>query len=453
MLDPQDRILFTEALRPPDDHELSWAIGTTFTLDLVAAVSAPLAFALFDWEGEAGDHRPDAIPLLEALRRYADRLTVFVQAGQIAVPKPQQFLLSYLDQSIVEAAAPQHSGLFHPKVWLLRFHHEDGSVRYRFLCQSRNLTFDRAWDSAVVLEGPVIERQRAYSVNRPLRDFVVALPSMALRGLGTEVKKRIRQAEHEVLRVDWELPEGFKKLVFWPMGIENHRRSPISGRIDRLLVVSPFIGEVALRKLAEGGSVRVLVSRIESLQELTPEAIALFETVHVLDEAADVDSRAAEETVDVVNNALTGLHAKIYVADAGWEARVWTGSANATDAGFGPNLEFLVELQGPKSRFGIDALLARGSGEARFGDLLKRYEEHEYQPPDEIEEGLRTMIEEVRSALVQASLIARVEGEKEAGLFSVAVIRGRRLRRLPDGATVRCWPVMLGEGAATVFFP
>ena len=54
--------------------------------------------------------------VLEALRRYADRPTVFVQAGRIAVPRPQQFLLSYLDDSIIEAAAPTRGGLFHPKV-------------------------------------------------------------------------------------------------------------------------------------------------------------------------------------------------------------------------------------------------------------------------------------------------------------------------------------------------
>ncbi|MEX0874585.1 MAG: phospholipase D family protein [Actinomycetota bacterium] len=448
MLDPQDRILFTEALRPPDDHELSWAIGTTFTLDLVAAVAAPLAFALFDWKDDSSDHRADAIPLLEALRRYADRMTVFVQAGQIAVPKPQQFLLSYLDESIVEAVAPQRGGLFHPKVWLLRFEDAEGGIRYRFLCQSRNLTFDRAWDSAVVLEGPLIDRKNAFSVNRPLSDFVAALPSMATGSLHAEARQRIRQAEREVLRVEWDLPEGFAEHTFWPMGVEDHRKHPISGRRDRSLVVAPFVGDAALSGLMEDGADNVLISKVESLQELKPETIELFPEIYVLDEAADIDARAAEETVDVVNDALTGLHAKIYVADAGWHARIWTGSTNATDAGFGPNVEFLVELRGPKSRFGIEALLSPGSGEARFRDLLKRYETHEYRPPDEVEEGLRVTIEEVRAALARAELIARVGGEQESGLFTVAVIRGRRRLKLPEGAAVRCWPVMHGEGSA-----
>jgi hypothetical protein len=155
MLDPHDRVLFSEAVQPPDGYQLSWAIGTSYTLDLVAAMAAPLAFALFDWQQQ------DASPLLEALRQYAGRLTVFVQAGQIAVPKPQQFLLSYLENSIIETTSPARGGLFHPKTWLLRCAADDAPVRYRFACLSRNLTFDRAWDTAVIIEGNVADRQRA----------------------------------------------------------------------------------------------------------------------------------------------------------------------------------------------------------------------------------------------------------------------------------------------------
>lgn len=448
MLEPQERVLFSEALRPPEGYELSWAVGTTYTLDLVAAVAAPLAFALFDWEHGDGQRGPDPIPLLEALRRYADRLTVFVQAGQIAVPKPQQFLLSYLEDSIVEAAAPTQGGLFHPKVWLLRFAAEDEPVRYRFVCLTRNLTFDRAWDTAVVLEGSVVDRERAFATNRPLADFVAALPGLALHGVSPEVRRRIRKTRQEVLRVKWDLPSGFNDVKFWPMGVEGHRSWPFAGRVDRLLVVSPFLGPTALKRLARDERGYVLVSRLETLQELEEDVLDAFERIYVLDDGADLDAQVAED--EVVALALRGLHAKLYVADAGWNARLWTGSANATDAALGPNVEFLVELEGPKSKCGIDALLAKGAGEARFGDLLKPYVEHEYKPPDEIEEGLRTRIDEARLSLARAGLVARVEGEVE-GLFTVAVVRGAKSIKLPKGVTVRCWPAMLGAGAAVTF--
>jgi hypothetical protein len=445
MLDPHDRVLFSEALQPPDGYQLSWAIGTSYTLDLVAAMAAPLAFALFDCEQQdASSAGADAIPLLEALRRYAGRLTIFVQAGQIAVPKPQQFLLSYLDDSIIEADAPTKGGLFHPKVWLLRFAADDAPVRYRFACLTRNLTFDRAWDTAVIIDGLVADRQRAFAVNHPLADFVSALPGLAVRTVSPEVGRRIREAQREVLRVRWELPAGFERLTFWPMGIKGHRRWPLAGRVDRLLVVSPFLGPASLARLAAHGQGHLLVSRLESLQEL--EDLGSFQSAYVLDDAADIDVNRDDEE-DPADHALQGLHAKLYVADAGWKASVWTGSANATDAAFGSNVEFLVELQGAKSKFGIDALLAKSPGEARFGDLLKPYTEHQYRPPDELEEGLRARIDEARQALVRAGIVA-VGAESDESLFTVVLFCGRESAKVPDAVSIRCWPVMLGEGAS-----
>ena len=446
MLDPQDRVLFSETLRPPEGYELSWAIGTTYTLDLVAAVAAPLAFALFDWQqDDARQGVPDPIPLLESLRRYADRLTVFVQAGRITVPKPQQFLLSYLEDSIVEAVAPAGAGLFHPKIWLLRFAADDAPIRYRFVCLTRNLTFDRSWDTAVIIEGPVADRQRAFSVNHPLADFIAALPGLALRAVSPEIQRRVREAHREVLRVRWQLPVGFEGLTFWPMGIAGHHRWPLSGRVDRLLVVSPFLGQASLTRLARHGQGHLLVSRLESLQEL--EDLGSFQNAYVLDDAADIDVNHDDEA-DPADHVLQGLHAKLYVADAGWKASVWTGSANATDAAFGPNVEFLVELQGPKSKFGIDALLAKSSGETCFSDLLKPYVEHEYRPADEVEEGLRARIDEARRALAHAAMVARVGAESDEGQFTVALVPSPKSAEFPKGVNIRCWPVMLGEGAS-----
>ena len=445
MLDPHDRVLFSEALRPPDGYQLSWAIGTSYTLDLVAAMAAPLAFALFDCEQQdASPAGADAIPLLEALRRYAGRLTVFVQAGQIAVPKPQQFLLSYLENSVIEATAPARGGLFHPKIWLLRFAAEDAPVRYRFACLSRNLTFDRAWDTAVVIEGMVADRQRAFAVNHPLADFIAALPGLALRPVSPEIAERARQGHDEVLRVAWELPAGFDGLTFWPLGIRGHRRWPLAGRADRRLVVSPFLSQAALVRLGGSGDGDILVSRLESLQEL--ENLGSFHSAYVLDEAASIDDD--RDDANPADHVLQGPHAKLYVADAGWQARVWTGSANATDAAFGPNVEFLVELQGPRSKFGIDALLAKGAGEARFSDLLQPYSQHQHLPPDEVEEGLRARIERARQALARAAIVARVQADGAADQFTVTLTSEHGLAGITDDISVRCWPVMLGETAS-----
>ncbi len=53
---------------------------------------------------------------------------------------------------------------------------DDADVRYRFLCLSRNMTFDRAWDTMLCLDGDLTDRGNAFSQNHPLGRFVESLP-------------------------------------------------------------------------------------------------------------------------------------------------------------------------------------------------------------------------------------------------------------------------------------
>ena len=74
-------------------------------------------------------------------------------------------------------------------------------VRYRVLCLSRNLTFDRSWDTALVLDGELRNRKYAIHVNHPIGDFFEALPGMAVRGVTEEVQEPSpsRQRKREML--------------------------------------------------------------------------------------------------------------------------------------------------------------------------------------------------------------------------------------------------------------
>jgi hypothetical protein len=71
MLDPYDRRHLMEILRPPDGYSLDFAIGTTFSLDLLALMTAPLAFTIFETECES--RTPDPLVLLESLRRICGK--------------------------------------------------------------------------------------------------------------------------------------------------------------------------------------------------------------------------------------------------------------------------------------------------------------------------------------------------------------------------------------------
>lgn len=72
MLSPYSRVGLFEALRPPPGSVVDAAVGTSFTLDLEALLTAPIAFALF----EASDTDRDEcglepVGLLEAIRRHS----------------------------------------------------------------------------------------------------------------------------------------------------------------------------------------------------------------------------------------------------------------------------------------------------------------------------------------------------------------------------------------------
>ena len=141
MLLPNERRSLEECLRPPVGFSLDCAIATTFSLDLLALLEAPLAFTMFEWQ-ESGQRPRAADPIvLHGIRRYADRIHLFCQAGRIEVPSQYERLYTFIEDMVIEVLPPQQ-GVFHPKVWVLRLTStEDAELpaRYRLLCLSRNL--------------------------------------------------------------------------------------------------------------------------------------------------------------------------------------------------------------------------------------------------------------------------------------------------------------------------
>jgi hypothetical protein len=54
----------------------------------------------------------DPLALLEALRCYGDRFTVFCQSGQIRLPPKYPPLVIFLEPCIYEVRAPDPAGVF-----------------------------------------------------------------------------------------------------------------------------------------------------------------------------------------------------------------------------------------------------------------------------------------------------------------------------------------------------
>jgi hypothetical protein len=232
------------------------------------------------------------------------------------------------------------------------------------------------------------------------------------------------------------------------MGFGADQSDPLAGRIDRLLVVSPFVGGPRLRRLAGRRRSNLLVSRPEELQGISPDELAGYSDVLVLSDFAVPEPR--EDEGDGSGEPFpAGLHAKVYAADAGWNARIWTGSANATDQAFEANVEFLVELRGRKRVCGIDAILSEGTrATPGMRDLLDDYRMHHVATePDPESERRRHLLDAARAAIVRQRMRARVaqsatEERYDLQLESIPAVE----IELPEGVSIACRPITLGDG-------
>lgn len=433
MLSPQARTLLRDALRPPVGFEIDQAVMTTYSLDLMTLLTVPLAFTFFEIKDTAGPLQADPLALIEALRRHADQLTIFCQQGQILLPKNVQLLLGYLEKSVIQVASPREGGVFHPKVAVLRYVGKDdrNDVRYRFLCSSRNLTFDRSWDTLLVLEGALdAARKNAHSRNRPLASFLRALPTLVPPHMSRPDLPHVAAMADEVLKVRFEPPEGLDDdFEFCPMGIDGGAEWPVLGG-KRSVIVSPFVTDGFVARLNQTPGERWLVSRHESLDELSTKSLhalkdcfSLHDGVESVEVTAEAPAEPAPQSeADTVHaepsHQLTGLHAKLFITDDGKHANIWTGSANATTAAFERNVEFLVRLRGVKSKFGVGVLLRLDDDDdaeenadrsVQFADMLIAYRRVGEPVIDHVQQRLEESVESARQAILAAGLHANVE--------------------------------------------
>lgn len=452
MLETRGRRLLLEALRPPEGYAFSEAVGTTFTLDLLSLLTAPLAFTMFDWEDADGRPQADPLALLEALRRHADNIHLFCQAGYVAVPPADQRLLGWLEESVVEVKKPD-GGPFHPKVWVLRFTADGEPVRYRVLVSTRNLTFDRSWDTLLVLEGDVRDGESDTRQGPALADFLAALPRLALRQpVGARVRAAVERLVAELRHTKFEVPEPFDDFRFQPLGRSlwnalgrpEKKHPEWTGfdhrRVDRLLVVSPFLSPPAIRRMSDPGSGDILVSRLDAVTGVPSDDLRRFGDVFVLAPQAEGEPAEAQAEGPA---PLAGLHAKLYVADQGWNATVWTGSANATGALSGDGVEFLVELWGKKSKCGVDATLGGADGQVGLRGLLQRYDVPAVDPPgDAVQRELERRMDAVRTAVAEGGLCLEVSPGDAGDAFGVRLlIPGGFGAALPPDTKLRVRPV------------
>ena len=454
MLDPHGRRHLLEALRPDVGFALDCAVGTTFSLDLMALLAAPLAFTFFGLRENETPQAVDPVKLLNALQRHAGHIHLFCQAGRIQTPARHHPLYAFLESSVIEVQAKKAHRVFHPKIWVLRYagHGDDlGLVRYRVLCLSRNLTFDRSWDTALVLSGDLRQDRARQEWVAPLSEFLTALPSLAVSPPRQAAVEAVTRMADELMHVDFALPEGVTGIKLFALGLDKQSPWPFDVTLDRISVVSPFVEKSLLERLAKQTTIEHLVARLPELQKLDPRVFKGIGAAHFLIDDAQPEAGssdqpdAVDEETAASNYELAGLHGKLYLGERERQAFVWTGSANASSAAFDGNVEFLACLSGASSLLGIDAFWKGNNGKG-FGSLLRDFKPASCAEVDSVQESLEKLLDLAREAITRRHLHGQVRVDSE-GTFAVDIAARRELA-VPSKLQVYCRPITLPQSRA-----
>jgi len=511
VLNLNNRKLYLEAIKPPAGYQFDRAVGTSYSLDLLTLLVLPLSFVLFDYKGKE-DNLQSPLEILEALQRTSHNFSVFCHKGEIKIPNPPHLLYSYLEPNVVEVEPAAEGKIFHPKVWFLRYTAADDKPIYKFLCLSKNLTFDRSLDVMVMLEGKVGPEEEWN--NEPLQDFLQELPRLSAGSYAEHVDSDIELMASEILKVNFEPPPGFKnEILFHPQGIAGYNNFPLAGNFNRFLAISPFLSEGFFNRLNTDDGLKmpnnagnVLVSLLESLDGIN-QTLSPFDQIYVMDDALPLPEQGGEELAaqpaevreseeqlrpgssratsihngstapgdsktthldlphneDTAADSYTGhaaeaasgdIHAKLYLAEKAHESRLWLGSSNATGAAFNGNVEFLVELAASPDNLNIDTIL--GDGQDSMLMMLKEYRPSSLPPEiDEekkLQKELENLLDQNKKQLIKAGLGLEVTNSPIQDLYQLSLVPGAAAD-LDPRIEVKGWPITLGEPNARSLTP
>ncbi len=454
MLSPAVGVTLLDALTPPDGYSLDTAVGTSFTLDLVALLAVPTAFALGPvTETEDRGVARTPLALLEALRAHAGRMTVFSDQAHIKLPSTSEAsVLGFLDEAVVPVQAPHPGGLFHPKLWVVRYRSASDTFLHRVLIATRNLTFDRSWDTLVRLE-QVPPGTMSTAAHLPeLGDTLRALPNLATQGgLTPDRHRAILDVAGTVAEAEFAIPEGFDQMVLHPIGFNAQPSgSPLPATAKRCLVVSPFLGAALPAPLGDVPDL-TLVSRANALDlafqsvETTLRPRAYILNPSLVDSEYEADEGEQESGSDSPDDTGTTLHAKLFVHDLPDErTALFTGSANATEAAFHRNTEVLLELRGPTRKVGVLEFLREPPQKADpteyFRSLLCA---HTWSAPEDVDDEKEDLLRRAQQALGRLRVTANVTITDD-DLFGIEFVAAEPIPDL-GGAVLEVRPITLKQ--------
>ena len=441
MVSPDSRTMLTAALKPPPNMAFDAAVATSYTLDPALALMLPVLFSQGTSYRNVTEE-DDAILRLQRLRNHADSISIFVQEGGIKVPrmlKPSP-AYSLLEPMIHEMKSPK-GGIFHPKIVLVRYKDGAGCKHMRLVVMTRNLTFDKSWDVAVILDGEV-ESAKRISKNDVLARFIQSLANA--EGLPEKRRALVNSLRVDLAHVRFLPPEGYSQYDFHAPHIDGIDWIP-NQEIEEWGMISPFLTKRAMEALGEGlPEPSFVLSRDEELANVG--GIANGMVLRDVEELSDDD--AAVEPIQV-----SGLHAKCYMYDYTYMnlpfTRLVVGSGNATSAALvnsSPrNVEFMVSLSGKRIKNGVND----------FAKAMEPYwmpfDSENTSEIDEERAAVQQKLEECKSQLIEIGF--RVDCEQSDDGLVETFLRtqlGRKVDEFDGVRSISAFPVTQASSMAKV---
>ena len=339
----KNRLDYGELLHPPSGYELGMAVATTYSLDLFALLSIPVA--LFYKKNLDGEVKETRLDILDAIQKTSDRVKIYCQKGKIGVPKTHNKIVAFIEDCIAEVLPDDKSISFHPKIWIIRYEGKDKKPVYRIIVLSRNLTFDRSWDLAFFLEGEA--GGRLNPKNKVLTDYLEYLRRKSDFNDSDSFIK-------DLLNTDFKIDAPFFDFNFCPSGFLN-RKGPLPINTKDLLIISPFIQQDTLNQFKNSTSgKKYLFSRREELDKLPVNSYDEFDVYSFSQRI--VDGEFIEDEGALTEPFYQNLHAKLYILGDQERSNWYLGSANCTTSGFEKNQEFLIHLISENPTVGVQAI-------------------------------------------------------------------------------------------------
>jgi hypothetical protein len=367
---------FGQQLQPPPGFEIDYVVATSYSLDLYALLSIPLA--IYYNQSLDSEVSEDNFQILEAIQNLQKNLKIYCHKGKITVPKTTSLgLLAFVEKCVVEITPETAYKSFHPKVWVLRFKStDDTAIRYRLIVMSRNLTFDKSYDIAYWMEGDT--KTANHNTNSDLINFLKDLNEKSAINHKSFIK--------DLSRVNFGLCEHFDTYNTTSLPHKDwEERMGLKQTYRRRMIISPFLSKDKLVTFNNCCEEELIVfSRKNELDKIPATIIDKIEPYCFEQEIVDhhLYSNAEEGDKDEyeLNEWDNNLHAKLYLREDK-DITYWDlGSANCSDAAFERNVEFMLHLSTVNQETSIERIKEELITEYNGVSVFKEYKREDVDP-------------------------------------------------------------------------